>query len=59
MEIYVQNFDPRDPLRDKLEYQTLLVKFKIDGKQYQTVVSRKDNGHLTKVKKNGTHDREE
>lgn len=42
--VYIQNFDNRDPLRDRLLYDTLLIKFIIKGIEKQATISAQVNG---------------
>lgn len=44
IKVYIQYFDTRDGAKFKLPYSTLLIVFKMNGKEYKATISSQVNG---------------
>lgn len=52
IQVFIQNFDKREGKHhNKCSYGTLLIKWRVGTREFQTVIARHDSGHMTKNKR--------
>ena len=51
IEVYLQDFDDREGSEHKLNYGTILIMFKINGKEFDTTISQQCSGHSNRKSK--------